>query len=93
MKFYYYSIKNTKDGKQYIGITTNIRKRWNEHIRQLNSNNHANIHLQRAWDTDKDYFDFNIIDSKDFENEQEAYDYEWKLIQKFGDYNILQGSK
>lgn len=92
MKYYYYSIKNNKNGKQYIGITTNIKKRWEEHKRNLNQNCHVNNHLQNAWNLDKQYFSFQILEEKDFINEKEAYDYEWELIQKYGDYNILQGS-
>lgn len=44
-----YLIQNTKNGKVYIGRTTNLRRRWNNHKRDLNNQKHHNQHLQRAW--------------------------------------------
>ena len=93
MKYYYYEILNISDQKRYIGITTNPIKRKNEHFNNLRKGKHVNIHLQRAWDlVGENSFVFNILEEKDFQNPQLAYDYEWELIQLLGDYNILQGS-
>lgn len=93
MKYYYYEIKNILNNKKYIGITTNPIKREKEHFNNLKNNKHCNSHLQYAYNKDGvDNFKFIIIDEKTYDNEQEAYDYEWLLIQKYGDYNILQGS-
>lgn len=34
---------------KYIGQSVNIRKRWQEHKRELNKGTHHNDHLQNAW--------------------------------------------
>jgi len=44
-----YSITNIVNGKQYIGSSCNIYKRWNEHIRGLKGNLHPNRILQSSW--------------------------------------------
>lgn len=35
--------------KIYIGSSVNLYRRWNEHKRDLNANQHCNQHLQNAW--------------------------------------------
>jgi group I intron endonuclease len=37
-------------GRKYIGQSSNIRKRWNEHRRDLNAGRHHCAGLQNAWD-------------------------------------------
>ena len=44
-----YRIRNKTSGKIYIGSSSNIKKRWKSHIRELNGQLHANPHLQKAW--------------------------------------------
>lgn len=44
-----YQILNTKNGKRYIGVSIDCRRRWKQHTRKLNSNTHENVHLQNAW--------------------------------------------
>ena len=44
-----YEIVNTLNGHRYIGSAVAISKRWNEHIRHLNTNKHHSAYLQRAW--------------------------------------------
>lgn len=44
-----YVILHVKSGKIYLGQAQNVRKRWNEHRRDLISDKHHNIYLQRAW--------------------------------------------
>lgn len=44
-----YIIKNTHNGKCYIGSSVNIKKRWSEHKWLLNKNSHHSPHLQNAW--------------------------------------------
>jgi len=44
-----YQIKNTTNGKVYIGRSANIEKRWDAHRRLLREGQHFNIHLQYAW--------------------------------------------
>ena len=44
-----YKIINKVNGKYYVGSSSNIHKRWGEHIRSLNHKKHFNQHLQRSW--------------------------------------------
>jgi group I intron endonuclease len=44
-----YLIVNNINGKFYIGSTTNDKRRWYTHRRELTNNTHSNPHLQRAW--------------------------------------------
>lgn len=57
-----YKITNLKNGKVYIGQSTNIEKRWRTHKTDLKCNRHHNIHLQNAWNKyGKESFSFSII--------------------------------
>jgi group I intron endonuclease len=44
-----YIIKNTKNGKAYIGSSVSLRVRVNIHKRELRNNRHHSSKLQRAW--------------------------------------------
>tara|TARA_R110000851_G_scaffold316437_1_gene479494 strand:- start:49 stop:819 length:771 start_codon:yes stop_codon:yes gene_type:complete len=44
-----YIIKNTINGKFYIGSAVNIKSRWSQHKHQLKYNKHGNRYLQRSW--------------------------------------------
>ena len=58
-----YCITNKINDKKYIGLSRDIRRRWNEHKSDLRNNNHANIYLQREWNIYKeDSFEFSIIE-------------------------------
>ena len=93
MQYYYYIIKNLQNDKKYVGITTNPTKRKQEHFNNLKQNKHCNQHLQSAYNLyGESCFEFQIIEERDFSEKQDAYDYEWYLIQQMGDYNILQGA-
>jgi group I intron endonuclease len=69
MKSGIYQIKNTQNGKVYIGSSTDIPKRWRQHLQLLKSGNHHSIHLQRSWNkhfvTD---FEFSILEECDKKN-------------------------
>lgn len=45
-----YAITCIKTGKQYVGSAKHIWNRWKDHRKHLKQGDHANIHLQRAWD-------------------------------------------
>lgn len=63
MKSGIYKITNIKTGVSYIGSSININDRFNQHIRQLNSNSHYNDKLQKAWNKyDQSEFIFEIIE-------------------------------
>jgi group I intron endonuclease len=44
-----YKITNIVNNKSYIGSSLNIETRWKTHIRNLQSDNHKNPHLQSAF--------------------------------------------
>ena len=44
-----YCIKNTVNGKVYVGQSRNIGDRWKSHRYELRTKQHGNAHLQRAW--------------------------------------------
>jgi len=45
-----YKITNTKTNKIYIGSSVrNVNKRWSDHLSQMRTQIHPNIHLQRAF--------------------------------------------
>lgn len=44
-----YRIVCTKNGRYYIGSSSNINKRWATHKKQLSDNVHPNVFMQRAW--------------------------------------------
>jgi group I intron endonuclease len=60
-----YSI-STDDGRQYIGSSKNIHKRWREHRCALRSGKNKNQPLQQAWDKNKSLlFEILIVCSQD----------------------------
>jgi len=58
-----YQIINLVNGKCYIGSSVNIKKRWAEHIANLQRGTHHCQHLQRAWNKyGESNFDFEMIE-------------------------------
>jgi len=47
-----YMIRNTKDGKYYIGSAVDLSKRQKQHWNALRAGRHLNRHLQAAWNRD-----------------------------------------
>jgi group I intron endonuclease len=57
-----YAIINIANGKRYVGSAVNLRKRWNTHASALKIGNHANAHLQNAWNKyGPESFQFSVI--------------------------------
>ena len=57
-----YKVTNIKNGKFYIGSSTNIEIRWKNHKAALRNNHHINKHLQSAWNKyGEEVFLFEII--------------------------------
>lgn len=44
-----YAIKNTINGKLYIGQSLDVLQRWRQHKHRLDEGTHLNAHLQAAW--------------------------------------------
>ena len=74
MKIWIYQIKNKVNNKIYIGSTTNLERRWENHIHQLKNNIHHSIKLQKAWNKyGDDNFEFSIIEEFNSDNEDDKY--------------------
>jgi group I intron endonuclease len=58
-----YEIRNTVNGKRYIGSAVNVFKRWGEHKHHLRKGDHHSRHLQNAFAKHgEDVFVFSIIE-------------------------------
>jgi hypothetical protein len=55
-----YAIKNSSNGKIYIGSSKNIHSRWRGHLYLLRKNKHPNKHLQSSWNISQ--FEFIIVE-------------------------------
>lgn len=88
-----YKICNIKNGKVYIGSSSNVVRRWNVHKRFLRNGCHSNAHLQRAWDKyGEDGFIFEVIELTSKSNllytEQKHIDCTLCFLPQYG-YNIF----
>lgn len=58
-----YSIRNLDTGDFYIGSTSNVERRWDEHRRDLRQGTHSTPPLQNAWNKyGEGSFEFKCID-------------------------------
>lgn len=83
-----YVIKNTENGKKYIGSTNDKKTRWSKHRSSLRKNKHTNPHLQNSWNKyGEEVFKFSIIekveDEEDLQNREQDY-----LDKENPEYNI-----
>lgn len=63
MKSGVYKIVHRESGKCYVGSSYMIQRRWNRHVRELNSGKHPNVRLQNAWSKyGENSFDFLVIE-------------------------------
>jgi group I intron endonuclease len=61
-----YKITNKINNKVYIGESLDIRRRWKEHLDNLNNNKHHSYKLQNDWNKyGEDNFDFRVISALD----------------------------
>lgn len=89
-----YGIKNTINGKIYIGKTgMNFGDRWDSHKSLLRNNKHDNPYLQNAWNKyGAESFDFIIVEECDINDldDKEKYWIKYYREQNLS-YNILDG--
>lgn len=84
-----YEIRNTANGKFYIGSSNNIRLRWNGHRAKLKNNTHANPHLQAAWNIyGETLFSFTILEYCPVSELQEREQHYLDSSDKTALYNI-----
>jgi len=97
MKGIIYKIESSINNKIYIGMTTrDIEYRWYEHKRELKTNSHHNIKLQRHYNKYGDVFIYSVIEEFDFKGE-EILDIELNYIKYFNSvkegFNISEGGR
>ena len=91
-----YRIVNKVNGKQYVGITNNVKRRWREHKGDLKNNKHGNVKLQNAWNKyGGENFVFEKINNFNSLEEMNKAEIEYiaknnLLNDKFG-YNLQKG--
>lgn len=87
-----YKIENIVNGKIYIGSSNCIERRWSEHIKNLESNNHYNKHLQNSWNKyGKNCFNFSVIEycqESELLNREQYYIDNLKVLDDSIGYNI-----
>lgn len=72
-----YLIRNTINGKVYVGSSSNIAERWTEHARDLKNNTHRNKPLQNAYNKyGKDKFIYEILELLDENNKDKQFERE-----------------
>jgi hypothetical protein len=58
-----YQIKNTKNGRVYVGSSVGVERRWNQHRKELDAGGHHSCILQREWvEHGAACFEFSIIE-------------------------------
>lgn len=84
-----YIIRNTANGKVYIGQSRRISNREYSHFRTLEKGTHYNKHLQRSYNTyGRDAFVFEVIEWCDVSELDEREKY---YIKKYDSMNINKG--
>ena len=57
-----YAITNSVNGKKYVGGTTDVDSRFDQHKEELRQGRHCNKHLQRDWTIDgEESFGFSVL--------------------------------
>lgn len=73
-----YQIKNTENGKVYVGSAVNIKQRWRTHKSDLNSSKHHSGKLQNAWNKyGESCFEFSILEYVQSKNDLVSREQEW----------------
>lgn len=91
-----YVIQNRVNSKRYAGMSSNLPRRWSQHLRAAAKNSPYPIHasIRRYGHT---AFDVRVI--AEFKTEREAYAYEHKFIQqerlqeRVRGYNLADGGR
>jgi len=87
-----YQIRNTTNGKVYLGGTVHLRRRFRKHCRDLQRGDHHSIRLQRAWwKYGGDAFVFEIlvlVPRKDVQKTEQLWLDRVKPYLRDGGYNI-----
>lgn len=90
MKKVIYTIINLKNGKQYIGSTTNFSRRKTKHLWLLNKNNHHSISLQNSWNKNNPK-DYKFLILEELKNDDLIYEREQYWIDLYNTSNNKHG--
>lgn len=89
-----YQIKNTKNGRTYVGSTYMFKKRWNEHLRDLRKGIHHNPFLQNDFNKSGEAsYEFSVIEvvpgtkQNRTDAEQRHLDALWEMLDSDHRYN------
>lgn len=81
-----YLIIDDENKRAYVGSTTDLRRRYNRHNRELRNHEHYNPELQKLYDEKKDQLTFVGMP---VENKEEALDFEQAIIDELHDTGVL----
>ncbi len=83
-----YAIQHNETGRIYVGSTSNVTRRFNDHMCQLKSGKHCNKEMQKDFDEfGEDYSIFVLGQIEDFEHRSKEM--EW--MEKLGTYDVRVG--
>ena len=92
-----YCIENIIDQRQYIGLSRDIYRRWNEHKSDLRNNNHINPYLQAAWNKyGESAFLFSVLeicDPLDLCSRECYYIKKYHTLSHENGYNLTSGGE
>ena len=92
-----YCILNLINGKQYIGLSRDIHRRWGEHLTDFRNHTHDNLYLQSSWyKYGAENFTFTVIELCDEKllSEREKYYIKYYHTQvREGGYNLTPGGE
>jgi group I intron endonuclease len=74
-----YWILNLVNGKVYIGSSVDVENRLQNHKKDLIAGKHRNPYLQRAWNKQSDFWDFEILEEVEDELWLRARESAWIL--------------
>ena len=92
-----YCIKNISNNKKYIGLSSDITRRWHEHKSELRRGIHINPCLQKAWNKyGEESFKFYIVElcnNEDLIDKEKFYIDKYKTLAHENGYNITPGGE
>lgn len=92
-----YCIENSINGKKYIGLSSDIERRWLEHRNELRKGVHVNNCLQSAWEKyGEDVFKFYVLELCSVENLSDRecfYIKTYHALSHEGGYNLTIGGE
>ena len=84
-----YSIMNTRNGKRYIGSTTDAVGRWKNHSNTLRRGDHHNCHLQSAYRKyGPDAFEYEVLMVCDADMRHAFEEMAFGIFRHSGLYNV-----